>query len=64
MKAITVNMKFDKETKNTLVYRELDKGQVLSIPTLYIRKTAFGGPNPICIEVIVIDDDEVLTETT
>lgn len=47
----TVNMTFNKSTPGTHVYQ--DKSDGAKIPTLYIRKPAFGNGAPPTIEVTV-----------
>ncbi len=57
MKAITVNLIQEKETKGTVRYVEKDNttdSDEAVIPTLYVRKTAFGNETPpVTIQVIL-----------
>ena len=54
MKTIELNMTIKKTTKGTYVYEEVKQGErPLTIPSVYIRRTAFEGTPPTDIVVTV-----------
>ncbi len=60
---ITKTLKFERETKNTVRFMEVDaNGQKVDmidqeVGTIYVKKRHFGGKVPATINVIITDED-------